>query len=137
LNLLGTNYFVDHRRLACQVKCFGSVVVDLSEQVEKAESQNKKIRGFRSSKGDVDSHAKQGTMILDEKIEAESEAAAQPAEAGTQPQSQPAKSHQGKQQPKEGKRQHHQQHGRGKNHNRQNQGGGQQQRQNNNQQNKR
>lgn len=36
LNLIGTGYFIDQRRLACQMLCFGDVTVDLSEQLEKA-----------------------------------------------------------------------------------------------------
>ena len=29
LNLIGTSYFLDGRRLSCQVRCFGSITVDL------------------------------------------------------------------------------------------------------------
>ncbi len=66
LDLLGTNYFIDQRRLSCQVRCFGDVVVDLSEQLKKAETQNKKVRGFRSTK-EHESKAVQDTILLDEK----------------------------------------------------------------------
>lgn len=68
LNLIGTNYFIDGRRLSCQVRCFGNVTVDLTEQVEKSESQTKKIRGFRSMK-QVESKAVNDTMLLTEKPE--------------------------------------------------------------------
>lgn len=68
LNLIGTNYFIDGRRLSCQVHCFGDVTVDLTEQVEKTESQTKKIRGFRSTK-QVESKAVNDTMLLNEKLE--------------------------------------------------------------------
>ncbi|MGZ3775292.1 MAG: 2Fe-2S iron-sulfur cluster-binding protein [Pseudobdellovibrionaceae bacterium] len=68
LNLIGTNYFVDGRRLSCQVHCFGDVTVDLTEQVEKSENQTKKIRGFRTTKH-VESKAVNDTMLLDEKVE--------------------------------------------------------------------
>lgn len=35
LNLIGTGYYIDQRRLSCQMLCFGDVTVDLQEQVEK------------------------------------------------------------------------------------------------------
>lgn len=36
LNLIGSAQFVDRSRLACQLKCFGDIVIDLKEQIEKA-----------------------------------------------------------------------------------------------------
>ncbi|UOF02693.1 2Fe-2S iron-sulfur cluster-binding protein [Bdellovibrio reynosensis] len=68
LNLIGTSHFIDSRRLSCQVRCFGDVTVDLTEQVEKAENQTKKIRGFRTNK-QIESKAVNDTMLLNEKIE--------------------------------------------------------------------
>ena len=68
LNLIGTSYYIDSRRLSCQLRCFGDVTIDLTEQVEKAANQVKKIRGFRASK-QVQSHAVNDTMLLNEKIE--------------------------------------------------------------------
>jgi len=35
LSLIGTGYFIDRRRLACQLKCFGDITVDMTEQLEK------------------------------------------------------------------------------------------------------
>jgi len=46
LNMIGTSYYIDGRRLSCQVHCFGSVTVDLTEQLNKVDTQ-KKIRGFK------------------------------------------------------------------------------------------
>lgn len=66
LNLIGTSHFIDGRRLSCQVRCFGDVTVDLTEQVEKSANQTKKIRGFRTSK-QQESKAVNDTMILAEK----------------------------------------------------------------------
>ena len=66
LNLIGTSHFIDGRRLSCQVRCFGDVTVDLTEQVEKSANQTKKIRGFRTSK-QQESNAVNDTMILSEK----------------------------------------------------------------------
>lgn len=68
LNLIGTNYRIDGRRLSCQVHCFGDITVDLNEQVEKAENQTKKIRGFRTQK-QVESKAVNDTMLLNEKFD--------------------------------------------------------------------
>jgi len=36
LGLIGTGFYIDQRRLSCQMLCFGDVTVDLQEQVEKA-----------------------------------------------------------------------------------------------------
>ncbi len=68
LNLIGTSYYIDGRRLSCQVHCFGDITVDLSEQVERIENQSKKIRGFRANK-QVESRAVNDTMLLTEKPE--------------------------------------------------------------------
>lgn len=66
LSLIGTNYFIDGRRLSCQVHCFGDVTVDLTEQIVKSETQTKKIRGFRTSK-QAESRAVNDTLLLDDK----------------------------------------------------------------------
>jgi ferredoxin len=69
LSLIGTNYFIDQRRLSCQIRCFGDITVDLSEQISRADTQKKKVRGFRQANhksGQVETHAKQGTLILEE-----------------------------------------------------------------------
>ncbi|WP_413293159.1 2Fe-2S iron-sulfur cluster-binding protein [Bdellovibrio sp. HCB185ZH] len=80
LSLIGTSYFIDGRRLSCQVRCFGDVTVDLTEQVERAENQTKKIRGFRTSK-QMESKAVNDTMLLDAKVD-EAALASQSASAG-------------------------------------------------------
>jgi len=69
MSLIGTNYFIDQRRLACQVHCYGDITVDLTEQIERSEIQSKKVRGFRSpgQRGsNVETQAKQGTLVLEE-----------------------------------------------------------------------
>lgn len=69
LNLIGTNHFIDHRRLACQIRCFGDITVDLAEQVKKQETATKKPRGFKSREGaQPESHAIQDTIVLAEGI---------------------------------------------------------------------
>ncbi len=65
LNLIGTGYYLDGRRLSCQVHCFGSVTVDMTEQNNKVDTQ-KKVRGFRSRET-RELSAVQDTMILTNK----------------------------------------------------------------------
>ncbi len=77
LGLIGSSYFLDQRRLSCQVHCFGDVTVDLTEQIERAKNEKKKTRGFRTSKT-IESHAIQDTMILNEKVDETPEAPARP-----------------------------------------------------------
>lgn len=40
LNLIGTGYFIDQRRLSCQLHCYGDVTIDLTEQIEMAKEGN-------------------------------------------------------------------------------------------------
>ncbi|MCK6599763.1 MAG: (2Fe-2S)-binding protein [Bdellovibrionaceae bacterium] len=70
-SILGTNYFLDGRRLSCQVRCFGDVTIDMQEQLLRDETQNKKIRGFKSNK-QYESKAVLDTMILKEKSDEQS-----------------------------------------------------------------
>jgi len=65
LNMIGTSYYIDGRRLSCQVHCFGSVTVDVTEQLNKVDTQ-KKVRGFRS-KDTKELSAVHDTMILTQK----------------------------------------------------------------------
>lgn len=80
LNLIGTSYFIDNRRLSCQVRCFGSITVDLTEQMNKIDTQ-KKIKGVKT-KDQKDVHAKQDTFILSDDERAQ---AAQAAAQGPKP----------------------------------------------------
>jgi 2Fe-2S ferredoxin len=53
INLIGSAYFVDQRRLSCQLKCFGDVTIDLTDQIEKANRiVTKKPRGRQIQTGD-------------------------------------------------------------------------------------
>jgi 2Fe-2S ferredoxin len=65
INLIGTSHYIDSRRLACQLRCFGNVTVDASEHVDKVDKANKKVRGFKSQK-QSESKAVVDTMILKE-----------------------------------------------------------------------
>ncbi len=68
LSLIGTNYFIDGRRLSCQVRCFGDVTVDLTEQIERAQIQTKKVRGYKNPGKTGESQAIQGTLVLEQTI---------------------------------------------------------------------
>lgn len=65
LNVIGSSYFIDGRRLACQVRCYGSVTVDMTEQLNKVDTQ-KKVKGFKQ-KDQKELSAVQDTMILSQK----------------------------------------------------------------------
>lgn len=71
LSLIGTAQFVDQSRLSCQLRCFGDITVDLTEQVEKAERVVKRPRGKVNRFGDDEdegqrSRAVMGNLILSE-----------------------------------------------------------------------
>ena len=65
LNLIGNSYYIDGRRLSCQVKCFGPVTIDTTEQVNRQDNPAKKIRGFKTEK-QYESKAVLDTMLLSE-----------------------------------------------------------------------
>lgn len=71
LSQIGSSHYLDGRRLSCQVRFYGPIVVDISEQLQRSDtSGSKKIRGLRSTTQSRptfnESHAKQGTLLLDE-----------------------------------------------------------------------
>ena len=67
LNLIGTAYFVDRRRLSCQLKCFGDITVDLTNQIEKENAAiAKRPRGKVQKEGE--SSAVMGNIILEEDL---------------------------------------------------------------------
>ncbi len=65
LSLIGNSYYIDGRRLSCQVRCFGPVTVDTSEQISRTNNPAKKIRGHKSEK-QYESKAILDTMLLNE-----------------------------------------------------------------------
>lgn len=67
LSMIGTGYFVDQRRLSCQLRCFGDVTIDLTEQIEKKSASPKKVLGNRKMDAET-SHAV-SAMILKEEHE--------------------------------------------------------------------
>lgn len=68
LVVLGSNYFLDGRRLACQVRVFGDITVDITEQVERVDNKNKKVRGYRAAQK-TETQAQQGTLVLEQSQE--------------------------------------------------------------------
>jgi len=68
--ILGNNYYLDGRRLACQVRAFGEMTIDVSEQMERDLNAHKKVRGFRAQgHQQQQSHAVLDTLILNEEPE--------------------------------------------------------------------
>jgi len=63
LALIGSAYFVDQRRLSCQLRCFGDITVDLTEQIEKENVVTKRPRGGNAK--EVDSSARAGNIIFE------------------------------------------------------------------------
>ncbi|MES2770333.1 MAG: 2Fe-2S iron-sulfur cluster-binding protein [Bdellovibrionota bacterium] len=63
-SLIGTAHFVDRSRLSCQLKCFGDLVIDLKQQIEK-ENNAKRPRG-KFSKDPSKSNAVQGSILLED-----------------------------------------------------------------------
>jgi 2Fe-2S ferredoxin len=78
LALIGTAHFVDRRRLSCQMKCFGDVTVDLSEQIKKEQIQKTgKLKVRPGATEDApSSHAVKGSILEESPLELS--AAAQP-----------------------------------------------------------
>lgn len=68
INLIGSGYFVDHRRLSCQLHCFGDVSIDVSEQLAKAaDTSLRKMRGGGKKGTVTESQAIQDNYLLKEK----------------------------------------------------------------------
>lgn len=65
LSLIGTGYFIDQRRLSCQMLCFGDITVDTSEQIERgAEGPvTKKFLTKVKKTNAADSHSLGGVLI--------------------------------------------------------------------------
>lgn len=71
LNLIGTAYFVDQRRLSCQLRCFGDITVDLQEQVEKGQglASSKRPRGYGPKKEAGESQAVMGNIMQESRAD--------------------------------------------------------------------
>lgn len=65
LGLIGTAYFVDGRRLSCQLRCFGDITVDLTEQIDN-QGATKKMRGKYNKDEMQESRAVMGNLIMND-----------------------------------------------------------------------
>ena len=68
LKLIGEGHYLDQRRLACQLYCFGNVVIDLSEQEDRF-SQGKISRQFlkkTQKQSSAEAHSKGDILIEDD-----------------------------------------------------------------------
>ena len=70
LDLIGTAYFVDNRRLSCQMRCFGDVVVDLSEQIDKESESSKQPQG-KAVKKEGESFARMGNILEENEVKSD------------------------------------------------------------------
>lgn len=73
MSLIGTAYYVDQSRLACQLRCFGDVEIDLSQQIEKeARAKERPTVGpsGRQIAADRQSNAIKGSIIEEYKEDA-------------------------------------------------------------------
>ncbi len=66
LDLIGTVHFVDSRRLACQMRCFGDLVINLQEHVDKGLGNVKQPRGNIRKEID-ESKARMGNILEETK----------------------------------------------------------------------
>lgn len=62
LDLIGTAHFVDKRRLACQMRCFGDLVIDLQDHVDLGMGNSKQPRG-PVKKETSESKARMGNVL--------------------------------------------------------------------------
>ena len=68
LKLIGQGHYIDQRRLACQLYCFGDVVIDLHEQKDRAD-QGKISQQFlkrTQKKSPEESRSKSDILIEDD-----------------------------------------------------------------------
>lgn len=76
LALIGTGHFIDRRRLSCQLKCFGDITVDMTEQVAKQQGlisgQKKKKLAVKDDRIE-DVHAIRSETREDESMHEEEE----------------------------------------------------------------
>ena len=67
LKLIGQGHYIDQRRLACQLYCFGDVVIDLSEQKTR-ESQGKISQQFlkRAQKKSIEEARSKNDILIED-----------------------------------------------------------------------
>ena len=65
LQLIGTGWFLDRRRLSCQMMCMGDVTVDVSEQLAKQKELKDAATGLRTQKAIRGDRVEEETVIRD------------------------------------------------------------------------
>jgi ferredoxin len=68
LSLIGTGYYIDQRRLSCQMHCFGDVTVDTKDHIERANEGpiTKKFLSRVQKSSAQESHSVGGVLIEQE-----------------------------------------------------------------------
>lgn len=68
LSLIGTGYYIDQRRLSCQMHCFGDVTVDTTDHIERANEGpiTKKFLSRVQKSSAQESHSVGGVLIEQE-----------------------------------------------------------------------
>jgi len=68
LSLIGTGYYIDQRRLSCQMHCFGDITVDTKEHLERANEGpiTKKFLSRVQKSSAQESHSVGGVLIEQE-----------------------------------------------------------------------
>ena len=65
VSLIGTAHYIDLSRLSCQLRCFGDLTVDLSEQIEKEKRAQNKPRDRKARSDGQESKAVLGAIMDD------------------------------------------------------------------------
>jgi 2Fe-2S ferredoxin len=90
LTLIGTGYYIDQRRLSCQMHCFGDITVDTSEHLDRAGEGpiTKKFLSRVQKSSAQESHSVGGVLIEQEEgiFKEISETVRPPSEGPQQPQ---------------------------------------------------
>lgn len=73
--LIGTAHFIDQRRLSCQLRCYGDIAVDLSEQVQKQKMEGTKKRLKAGVRADISTSNAQVGNLIDQDMQILREAA--------------------------------------------------------------
>ena len=69
IDLIGTAHYVDLSRLACQLRCFGDLTIDLTEQIEKEQRAQDKPRDRKARSDGQESKAVLGAIMDDFTVE--------------------------------------------------------------------
>lgn len=71
VDLIGTAHYIDLSRLSCQLRCFGDLTIDLTEQIEKEKRAQDKPNDRRARSDGKDSKAVLGAIMDDFEVKDE------------------------------------------------------------------